>query len=372
MCSKVRHRYGNQAKGGDRLINERYYYSNMSKTEQNVYRLIYNGIKQFALNIVIELEIPISCIQETYLKVLYDNPYFYYINQTVIKISGSYGYYLLMPEYIYTPAQTKEIDADIRKVIDRVKEKAQKYTGDPFRLEKFLHDSVVKSVAYDYESLKKTDCFNAHSIVGAFLDNKAVCEGIAKAFKVLCNEFNIKCIVVIGKASQDGNFTDNDYHAWNLIKIYDESYHVDVTWDNCYEKDMQYISYDYFNLTTEDISLDHQPICELPVCNATRLNYFYSTGSFVSTYRELIELIEKRFTEKRIVFRALKDCREFRSTKELQEKSITALMHTMFTRKNTRSFKVMFNAAQNIVNIIFEEDYVSKIDITKYPKGKKK
>lgn len=354
------------------MKNERYYYRLMPPAEQQIYRLIYNGIKQFALNIVVELEVSVVQVQETYLKVLYDNPEFYYINQTVIKLSGTYGYYLLMPEYIYTPLQIKKIDEDIRKVIDKVKAGAEKYIGDPFRLEKYLHDSVVKSVAYDYESLKKTDCYNAHSIVGAFLDNKAVCEGVAKAFKVLCNEFDIKCIVVIGKADPSGDLSGDDYHAWNLVKIGDESYYVDVTWDNCYEGDMQYISYDYFNLTTEEIKLDHDPIGELPLCESDRLNYFTVTGNIISTYHELLGLMEDKFKDKKIVFRALKDCREFRSPQELKEKTITALMHTMFMKKNVREFRIMFNSLHNVVNILFRTKYVSKIDITKYPKGKKK
>ncbi len=80
--------------------------------------------------------------------------------------------------------------------------------SNEFRLEKYLHDSVVKSVAYDYDSLQKNDCYNAHSIVGAFLDKKAVCEGIAKAFKLLCNEYSMKCIVVLGKADPRENLTE--------------------------------------------------------------------------------------------------------------------------------------------------------------------
>jgi hypothetical protein len=223
---------------------------------------------------------------------------------------------------------------------------------------------VVKSVAYDYDALKASDCFNAHSIVGAFLDRKAVCEGIAKAFKLLCNEFGIKCIVVIGKADKNGVFSENKYHAWNLVKIGEESYHVDVTWDNMYDTDIHHISYDYFNVTTKEILLDHQPIgVDLPFCDSTRLNYFYNTRSYVSTYLELVDLISDRFEAKEIMFKVRNDKSEFQSLDEFKEKTFTALLHVMSVKGNTKPFVLMFNEIHNIAKIVFVQEKSKKIDL---------
>ena len=163
------------------MKNERYYYGILSKDEKAAYRMIYNGINMRALNIVVPVYLPPQQIQDIYLKVLYDNPIFYYINQTVIRMTGEAGYYILLPEYLYTNTEIERINQDIHNVLRRIDVKARTMLSNEFRLEKYLHDSVVKSVAYDYDSLQKSDCYNAHSIVGAFLDKKAVCEGITKA-----------------------------------------------------------------------------------------------------------------------------------------------------------------------------------------------
>lgn len=337
------------------MKNERFYYSMMSSDEKSAYKIIYNGLKMRAFHIIVSLYLQPERVQEVYLKVLYDNPLFFYVNQTVIKMTGEPGYWILLPEYLHANREINTILKDIRRVVDKVAVKADAMRLDEFRLEKYLHDSVVKSVAYDYDALKSTDCFNAHSVVGAFLDNKAVCEGIAKAFKLLCNEFGIKCIVVLGKANKDGDFSGNDYHAWNLVKIGGESYHVDVTWDNLYDTDIHHISYDYFNVTTKDICLDHQPECrDLPVCNATRLNYFYSTKSFISTYAELEKLIFTRFHEKEIMFKARKDKGEFQRQEELKEKTIAALTHVMCMRGIKKNFTLLFNEMHNIAKIVFQ------------------
>lgn len=88
----------------------------------------------------------------------------------------------------------------------------------------------------------------------------------------------MKCIVVLGKADPEGKFDGDTYHAWNLVKVGNGSYHVDVTWDNMFEREIEHISYDYFNVTTEDILKDHQPMGQLPICtDISRL----CAGSFV-------------------------------------------------------------------------------------------
>lgn len=339
----------------------------MSTEEKKAYKMIYDGLKMRSFNIVVSLYLQPDRVQEVYLKVLYDNPLFFYVNQTVIKMTGEAGHWVLLPEYLFANREIAMITNDIHRIVQKVAVKAEPLRSNEFKLEKYLHDTVVKSVAYDYDALKKTDCFNAHSIVGAFLEHKAVCEGIAKAFKLLCNEFGIKCIVVLGKANKDGDFSGDDYHAWNLVKIGNESYHVDVTWDNLYDTDIRHISYDYFNVTTKEILLDHQPLEDnLPICNSTRLNYFYSTKSFVSTYSELVELIFTRFNAKEIMFRASKEKGEFQLIDELKEKTYAALLHVMFTKGKIKPFALMFNEIHSIAKIVFMPKEKKKIDLVKH------
>lgn len=343
-----------KSEGVVNLSNERYYFSIMTSEEKIAYKKIYDGLKMRAFNIVVSLSIRFEQVQEIYLKVLYDNPLFFYVNQTVIKITGEPGYWILLPEFLYANQEINEITKQIKKVVDKVAVKANLLKSNEFRLEKYLHDTVVKSVAYDYDSLQQEDCFNAHSIVGAFLNNKAVCEGIAKAFKLLCNEFGIKCIVVLGKADKEGDFSGDNFHAWNLVKIGAESYHVDITWDNMYDTDIHHISYDYFNVTTKDILKDHQPLSgPLPICDSTRLNYFYCTKSLVSTYSELVELMYIRFNANEIIFKANTDKGEFQGIDELKEKTVSAIMHVMSMRGESKPFVLLFNELHNIAKVVF-------------------
>lgn len=335
------------------MRNERYYYSILSTEEKAAYRMLYNGIQMRALNIVVPVNLTPVQVQEVYLKVLFDNPLFFYINQRVVRMTGKAGYYVLLPEYLYTNHEIEKLNGDIRRILEKIDAKARTMRSNEFRLEKYLHDSIVKSVAYDYDSLQKTDCFNAHSIVGAFLDKKAVCEGIAKAFKLLCNAYSMKCIVVLGKADPAGIFDGDSYHAWNLVKACNGSYHVDVTWDNMFEREIEHISYDYFNVTTEDILKDHRPMGRLPVCRDVGLNYFHCTKSFVGTYEELVSLIVQRMGARAIMFKVKQGSPEFPSMDEVKAKTYLALTHAMTLKGETKKASLLFNEAQRIGKILF-------------------
>ncbi|MBQ4065396.1 MAG: hypothetical protein IJD10_04790 [Clostridia bacterium] len=72
----------------------------------------------------------------------------------------------------------------------------------------------------------------AHNAFGSLIDYRAVCEGYAEAFKMLCDVNGIPCIIVSGTAH---NGTAEGAHMWNYVKMEDGNwYAVDVTWDDQY------------------------------------------------------------------------------------------------------------------------------------------
>lgn len=60
--------------------------------------------------------------------------------------------------------------------------------------------------------------------------NGPVCEGYARAMKVLCDKANIPCVLVDGNASADSN--EGGAHMWNYVQIGDTWYGVDTTWND--------------------------------------------------------------------------------------------------------------------------------------------
>lgn len=83
--------------------------------------------------------------------------------------------------------------------------------------------SNLSSIASDCRS-----CISA--LTGCSGSTGPVCEGYARAFKVLCDELDIPCVLVDGEATSGSG---GGAHMWNYVQMDDGKwYAVDVTWND--------------------------------------------------------------------------------------------------------------------------------------------
>lgn len=99
-------------------------------------------------------------------------------------------------------------------------------TGNNYKKIKYIHDYLIDELSYD-ESYKS---IGTRDIYGALVNKSVVCEGYSRVFKYLLDELNIPCILVSGTAID--NYGNEEAHMWNYVKINDNWYLVDVTWDD--------------------------------------------------------------------------------------------------------------------------------------------
>jgi len=119
------------------------------------------------------------------------------------------------------------------------------------RYEKLLsiHNALAEITTYDLE-----DSF-AHEATGALLHGKAVCEGYAKSFKLICERENIPCILVSGDSLSDPeNEPDaTTPHMWNYVQMENGNwYAVDLTWNDTDNTDFGTVT-DFFLCGSESI-----------------------------------------------------------------------------------------------------------------------
>lgn len=102
------------------------------------------------------------------------------------------------------------------------------YTSSRYDTLKDIHDYICRNAYYD----SADNSGASHSSGAFFVGSKGlVCEGYAKAFKVLCDEFNIPCVCVGGIA--DTSTLNNKPHMWNYVQMDDGAWYlVDTTWDD--------------------------------------------------------------------------------------------------------------------------------------------
>lgn len=138
----------------------------------------------------------------------------------------------------YYPGASNQV-ASFDEAVKKAKEEIESGLSESERYDqvKAIHDYLCDRLEYDYaaaENLNASAYGYAHTSSTAFLGyngrKSVVCEGYAKAFKVLCDQWGIPCVLVIGKG---GNPGAGEPHMWNYVQMEDGNwYGVDVTWDD--------------------------------------------------------------------------------------------------------------------------------------------
>lgn len=124
-------------------------------------------------------------------------------------------------------------------------------TDTDYSKEKAIHDYLVDNITYDQ---KITSHFNAYE---ALTQGRAVCAGYAECFRTLMELSGIKCIAISGTAGGEN-------HMWNAVRLEGEWYQVDVTWNDIDNSTDTMRLYNYFNVSDQDMAIDHTITSVLP------------------------------------------------------------------------------------------------------------
>ncbi|KUP22069.1 stalk domain-containing protein [Paenibacillus sp. DMB5] len=93
-----------------------------------------------------------------------------------------------------------------------------------------LNKYIVNHVTYDFDNfMNDTIPKESYTPEGALLKGVAVCQGYAEAMKLLLDKAGIENTIIIGEANGAKGW---EGHAWNLVKLDGEYYHVDTTWND--------------------------------------------------------------------------------------------------------------------------------------------
>lgn len=183
----------------------------------------------------------------------YDYPEIFWIDMNKVKYSfGSFSGYedgelfivsVLEDGYdnFYTNGYKNrgEVESDCSE-IEKIKRGVLEHTKelDVYSKVKYFNDMLVDKNEYnryvvngetDNADKKAWQCVSALIYGSTDWENKAnpVCEGYARAFKLLCDDNDIPCVLASGFDDKNGA------HMWNYVQMYDGKwYAVDVTWND--------------------------------------------------------------------------------------------------------------------------------------------
>lgn len=287
------------------MIADRYYYNRLNEQEKRIYVQFYKGVLNQETQILFPERVSQQSLDKVYQAMTEDNPHLYYLDQCHMKYAFSMFNTKIFPEYLYTKAQINTYNHQIEKQVAEIVTQLDILNATESMKVKKIHDYIAKNIFYDEGArcaINTTPVAAAHSIIGFFMDRKAVCEGIAKAAKILLNTVDVKCIYVSGK----GVLEISENHAWNIVKINGKAYHFDFTW-NIMGTQRGYISYDYYALPDEAICLDHIGFHDVPVCNAWDENYFVKKQVVFPSVKRMKEYISQKIAnDERLIYFKMK------------------------------------------------------------------
>ncbi len=259
-------------------------------------------------------------------------------NPQIFWLSTTFGY-LLNKNENYTAVQlySKVSPDTLADSITKLKTTVNSFLEtlrdnmSPYELELLIHDYILATCSYDKtvevdDSGLPQELTNSFDAYGALVCQKAVCEGYARAFQLLCNSAGIKCLNIIGESQ-------GELHMWNAVELDGDYYYVDITWD---DSDDKALKYDYLNINEKQLLYDHEfsklasemtdeEICgdgklnaltsnfTIPSCTELAYNYYIRSASKLINYSgdNLIENLQTAAENKDEYFHVYLDPDEF-------------------------------------------------------------
>ncbi|OHW61866.1 cellulosome-anchoring protein precursor [Andreesenia angusta] len=181
-------------------------------------------------------------------KIIRENPDIFYTRGWTYSYSPSSGtVFGIMPDYDYEKSKIESMKAEIEQKLSAAIEKIKEPDMTPLEKVLAVHQYLVLNIEYDERGNAPIE---SHSIYGALVDGKAVCEGYSELLTVMLERLGeVDSFVVV---------SEEMLHAWNMVVLDGNYYHIDATWNDPTPDREGYVRYEYLLIPDSVMASDHQ------------------------------------------------------------------------------------------------------------------
>lgn len=261
---------------------EEYFFDHLDSSYNEIYRELYSRLSQGEDQGDLYAQVDAEDFWKAYFAVLADHPELFWIGASAqaqtSSLTGKVVSYKI--ESTVDPAQRADVSARLEAAADACIAQTDQTWSDYGRI-KSVYEYLIRTVDYD------VDAPDSQCVQSALLNGRSVCAGYAKAFQYILHRMGYFCTYVTGTIRGGGD------HAWNIVRIDDRYYHVDVTWGDPVFADTQesgtgisVTNYNYLCCTDDEILSTHQPdqSIPLPACTDDSYNFYRINGMYYETY----------------------------------------------------------------------------------------
>ncbi len=226
----------------------------LNTNQQTLYKQIYANIENVETTFVPTVKVTVNELSQTIEAVYNDHPECFWVNTAYSYKYTTDGYCVqVILDYYVTADQLAEYQSSFENSAYEIIQAANQLSTDAEK-EKYVHDKIIDLVTYNSQASMNQSAYSA------LVNHQTVCAGYARAFQYIMIQLGIPTYYVTGTASGED-------HAWNIVKLSDGYYNVDLTWD-----DQSQIIYDYFNVADTTFQTTHTRTglsTLLPTCEGT-------------------------------------------------------------------------------------------------------
>lgn len=175
---------------------------------------------------------------EIYYRLYNETPHFFYLSySTSALVSEDNEVLQLNLDYYYPKSMIPVMEKELKEKITLFLSDLEESWTD-FEKALYVYDKLILETSYtpgEKDSL--------YSVYGVFLENQAVCQGYASAYTLIMRDYlGIETHYIYSKEMN---------HAWNLIRLNGQYYHVDATWGDPQPDEPGRVNHRFFLLSDD-------------------------------------------------------------------------------------------------------------------------
>lgn len=137
-------------------------------------------------------------------------------------------------------------DEKIKMVNDKVDDVIKNNINSSMSIEdkiKTIHDYIINNTSYDVERNDNgISDYDSNTAYGALIQGKAICSGYADAMAIFLRKFNVENYKIASGT-----------HVWNAVKLNNNWFHLDLTWDDPVSSKGNILDHKYFLVNNEEL-----------------------------------------------------------------------------------------------------------------------
>ncbi len=261
---------------------EEYYFNQIPSALNEIYRELYARISAGEDQASLFAQVDVEDFWTAYYAVMADHPEFFWVGTNIEAqqsgLTGKVVGYTL--SITVDPAQRENMRAQLESTADAIIASIPEGYSDYGKM-KTVYEYLINHVDYQADSVDN------QNIQSALLWNASVCAGYSRAFQYVLHRMGMFCTYVTGTITGGGD------HAWNIVRIGDLYYNVDVTWgdpvfvgieEGAQASDI--MNYNYLCVTDAELSATHTSDVRVPLpsCTDDSYNYYKLNGMYYETF----------------------------------------------------------------------------------------